>query len=258
MYFIFPSKEGIHNALAPQDLTSVHLEFTSSCNLKCTYCAVSQPGYRGQKLASQILESAVLYLKTRNPGMVFINGHGETTIVKNWENIALKLAAEFPVGITSNLSRTFSDTEARAIAQFKMLTVSLDTVDNQLAAQLRRGLNLAILKDNLKKIRKTTKELNIKGPDLILSAGIFDANVFKLRRLAFFALFNDFKHVVFWNYRKYPDLTDALNVYPISNLETDKRKKALREIKLVSWFLRKLRISVEVVGDFTHTLDQSS
>lgn len=256
MYFSFPSKEGIHNALASQDLASVHLEFTSSCNLKCTYCAVSQPGYQGQKLASKTLDSAVSYLETRNPSMIFINGHGETTIVRNWENIALKLASKFPVGITSNLSRPFSDSEAKAIARFKMLTVSLDTIDKKLAAQLRRGLDIDILRANLQKISKARKELNINGPDLILSTGIFDANVFKLRRLAIFAFFNDFKHVVFWNYRKYPDLNNALNVYPISNLAPDKQRKALREIKLVSWFLRKLRIGVEVVGDFTSTLGE--
>src|SRR5213079_2481089 len=46
--------------LLASDRTQVaHLEFTSRCNLRCVYCAVSQPTYSGRDLEHEQLESII-------------------------------------------------------------------------------------------------------------------------------------------------------------------------------------------------------
>ncbi|NBX68920.1 MAG: hypothetical protein EBR01_08165, partial [Proteobacteria bacterium] len=85
----------------------VLIEFTSRCNLKCPFCTVSHPDYRGGDNSLEV-EELIPKLKERRVNRIEINNHGETTIINGWEKAAEKLLeASFEVSITSNLAKSF-------------------------------------------------------------------------------------------------------------------------------------------------------
>jgi sulfatase maturation enzyme AslB (radical SAM superfamily) len=45
--------------LAPGLISEVRIDPTTRCNLRCVYCAVSQPDYNGEDMGTAVLERAV-------------------------------------------------------------------------------------------------------------------------------------------------------------------------------------------------------
>ena len=60
-------------------LYHAEIEFTSGCNLRCTYCAVSGDNYQSLNLPAERYSEILDHLKSVGVGHVQINGHGETT-----------------------------------------------------------------------------------------------------------------------------------------------------------------------------------
>lgn len=141
----------------------VLIEFTSRCNLKCPFCTVSHPDYRGGDNSLDI-EELIPKLKERRVKRVEINNHGETTIINGWEKVAEKiLGSGFEVSITSNLAKSFSDEEIRMLANMTVY-LSIDTVDADLFRKLRLGARLERVLENVTRIQSRKKELNITRP----------------------------------------------------------------------------------------------
>jgi MoaA/NifB/PqqE/SkfB family radical SAM enzyme len=141
----------------------VLIELTSRCNLKCPFCTVSHPDYRGGDNSLHV-EDLIPKLKERRVKRVEINNHGETTIINGWEKVAAKLLeASFEVSITSNLAKSFSDEEITALANMTVY-LSIDAVDPELFRKLRLGARLERVLENVRRIQLRKKELNISKP----------------------------------------------------------------------------------------------
>ncbi len=141
----------------------VLIEFTSRCNLKCPFCTVSHPDYRGGDNSLEV-EELIPKLKERRVNRIEINNHGETTIINGWEKAAEKLLeASFEVSITSNLAKSFSDEEINVLANMTVY-LSIDTVDPELFKKLRLGARLERVLENVRRIQLRKKELNISKP----------------------------------------------------------------------------------------------
>lgn len=83
----------------------VHLELTSRCNLRCIYCAVSQPGYKGSDFPLASLEYLIEQVKVRGTTSIAVNGHGETTFIPEWFRATNLFAdAGFSLALTSNFA----------------------------------------------------------------------------------------------------------------------------------------------------------
>jgi MoaA/NifB/PqqE/SkfB family radical SAM enzyme len=84
------------------------LEFTSRCNLACAYCETSLPQYRslGKDMDPTALNAIIDYLIEHKPSSVCVNGHGETTIYKDWHKYCNRLLDHgIPLGIITNLAK---------------------------------------------------------------------------------------------------------------------------------------------------------
>ena len=124
----------------------VHIEFTSRCNLRCVYCAASQPTYKGIDLDVKTIDSAIEALKKREIKVLSVNGHGETTLYKNWHLYCNKmLDAGIQLHIISNFAKEFSQDEIQTLSRFKSIEISCDTNDPELLKKLRRGIDLQTL-----------------------------------------------------------------------------------------------------------------
>ena len=110
------------------DTDVAHIEFTSRCNLRCVFCAASQPHYEGVDLSRDMLELVVEDLKRRKIKLVCVSGHGETTIYKDWHLYCNELIESGRLlHIISNFAKPLSSDELETLSRFHSVEISCDT-----------------------------------------------------------------------------------------------------------------------------------
>jgi MoaA/NifB/PqqE/SkfB family radical SAM enzyme len=202
------------------------IEFTSRCNLKCVYCAVSQPDYKGTDLALPNIEMLVDELRKRGTKRVCVNGHGETTILKEWATwVGALVDAGFEVHMIGNFARQYKQHEIELFARYHSIQVSLDTMDAELLGQLRRGARLHVILENMKRIREAAGDG--PGPQMSISCVVTDKNVEGIPELVDSLMERGIREFRFCDLVKYPDIPGAIAVRHVSFLDPD-RMRAVR------------------------------
>ena len=159
---------GTNSAIQPGDLLTpfvdaVLWEITTNCNLRCTYCSVSLPIYRGEDFDLARIDALTEEFATAKVRMVQISGHGETTMIPGWQEICQAFTRhDINVCITSNFSKMFSDAELDALARMVHITVSIDTVDRELLKNLRRKVDLRTILYNVAMVRLRAERIGRK------------------------------------------------------------------------------------------------
>lgn len=195
------------------------LEITSQCNLRCVYCAVSLPKYKGKDLNLSYLDSVIETLKKRGTRFLNVNGHGETTMVADWHKVCDRLIEEgFQLVIITNLARRLSEEEIRTLSRFYMITASIDTVDPELFTRLRRSAKLDVFFENMNRIQQAVEKEN---HELYWnwSAVVTNQNVFGLKKLVEEGLKRGVRRFTFSSLKKYEDIETDLDIQPIQKLE---------------------------------------
>lgn len=201
--------------------TLASVEVTGRCNIRCVYCAVSQPAYAGGDMPLPILDAVVEKL-IQYRYHVCLNGHGETTVVPNWESYAKRLLdAGIDVKISSNLARPLRESEIEVFQKMSSITVSLDTNDRGLLLRTRRGTRLEVVLENIRKIRSGQKR-----PEIAFSVVVHDQNWKGLYQFVEWAMDLGIDGFIFCNMTKYPDVDGACNVYPLFALPIESRREA--------------------------------
>lgn len=258
----FPNQS---NFLEPvKQLEMVRIDITERCNLRCTYCAVSQPNYKGidddsgtgviggrefpAKKLDQLINSLSLYNEIK---LIAVNGHGETTYYKNWHVYCGKLVdAGHNVTIISNFARIFESIELDTLARFQSISLSLDTVDEKTLKVVRRKVELSNIVKNIDSIRQRAAELNTQGPKMDILSGVFDKNVLFLPQLAQFAVDKKFTGITFWKLLKYPNINVEGDVLPIDQLNTDEIVNSLNKVDEAKNILVKNGLSCHFTSNF--------
>jgi len=150
-----PAEEPLsEDDLLTDHVDTVLLESTTNCNLRCTYCKLSLPWYVGSDFNFSRIEKLVLEMVAAKTAAVQISGHGETTMISNWENFCKYFQDHgIAVCITSNFAKVFSEAEIDALARMAWITISIDTVDRELLKQVRRKVDLRTIVYNMQAIR---------------------------------------------------------------------------------------------------------
>lgn len=164
----------IDELVVSKNTDTVFLELTSRCNLRCVYCAVSQPTYHGIDLPMKGFDNFFEQMRARGVRTVVMNGHGESTIIKDWETYADRLAdAGFRLHMTTNLAKRLTDAEIAVLSRFERILVSIDTVDAELLAQLRRGARLDMILANIAAIQYFANARR-RNPQIAISCTVGD------------------------------------------------------------------------------------
>lgn len=237
--------------------TVAHIEFTSRCNLKCVFCSSSQPDYKGIDLDEETIESAIEALKKRKPKLVSVNGHGETTIYRNWHIYCNKmLDAGIKLHIISNFAKKFSPVELHTLSRFKSIEISCDTSDPVLLKKLRRGLDLETLSLNLSRLLEISLKERRRLPEISFSCVISDLNVFKLTDYVAFGKSLGVTHFNFCNLTKYPDLEDTLNANHISEMPVELLPEVKASLDKTFEFLHESHIAYHFQQGLLDSLNQ--
>ena len=233
-------------------LRHLRIEITSRCNLRCVYCAVSQPSYAGADMSAQVFDDVLATVANLpRDTHIMVNGHGESTFHPQWMTLCDGLTQRgFRPSIITNLARRLDDAEARCLARFIVVQISLDTVDAEQLAQIRRRVRLSTIVENIDQIRQAARALGVQPPRFALSCGVFDLNFAGLEQVADFAIEKAVASVTFWELVKYPDVPGASNVNSVASLDPEEIAKAVRCLDNTLAKLQEAGITTEVAGDF--------
>jgi len=176
----------------PRCVTRCTLELTDRCNLRCIYCHQNFPAERQpaqRNLTPDQLAEAVAFFGRNRIGQVALTGGGETTFYPGWERyLETLLAAGTGITMTTNFTRKFSDAEWQALLKFSNLDVSLDCLDPDVTARIRKGANLGQIVFNIASLKGELLKRGLTRPTLSLSSVVYAEMVPGFARLVDFAV----------------------------------------------------------------------
>jgi MoaA/NifB/PqqE/SkfB family radical SAM enzyme len=234
----------------------VNFEFTTRCNLRCTYCAVSLPDYVGEDFEVDDFDKLVEQLKTRKVKTVNVNGHGETTFVPGWDRRITTLAdAGFDITIITNLARLLNPEELAVMARMYIITVSIDTHEKRLLSQIRRHVKLENILTNMRAIEAAADELKLPRPTFVWSCVVSDLVAMKLADFVRFGLTQGVKDYVLCNLVEHQGISAPLqpkNVLTLPREELAQFAKVLAEVKRL---VREANGGLLFAGDLDELID---
>lgn len=262
----------IGDPLAPaQQLKVVRLDVTERCNLRCVYCAASQPHYRGAvsypqegapggREMDEVEVYRIIDMIHRYPypiSEIAINGHGETTCYSGWNHICDRLLDDgYRLTITSNFARILDENEIDTLSRFGAIAISIDTCEPELLKKIRRSVNINNILTNLFRIRLKSLSEGRLAPHISFLTGIYDRNISTLTDFARFAVTCQVNAVVFWKLQKLPDIEAVDNVYPIYCMNRDAFIESLSTISETCRILSENGIEVVLPSDFEEDLNR--
>lgn len=245
--------------LGPGPIQQIRLDLTTHCNLRCIYCAVSQPEYIGRDMPSVISERVVRMIPSltrfHTVHTVSINGHGETTIAAGWMPITRHLIeSNVNVMLTTNLARDYNPGEILALAHMHTIAVSIDSADRKLLQRMRRKVDVRQIVMNMHLIRMAAAKVARRSPQFGFLCGLYDKTAPGVGDLARLAVSLGVTHCSFWNLTPYPySKTGAPEQdwpKPLDALSDDDLAPCLASINDAIAFLRLHNVAVVVQGDF--------
>lgn len=242
---------------APLDLLApvprfVILELTTRCNLRCLYCALSQPEFHGRDLDFD-REAMIAELARLGVHNVQISGHGEATVVPRWHVVARALQdAGIRIQLTTNLAKRLSDEELAVFAVMQCITVSCDTVDPELFHKLRRPARFDQMLTNLARLKSVLAPRGPGRPFLAINCTFSDRVVDGLPALLRWARDNEFDAVSLVNLFEYPAVIPD---FPVRHPKHVDPARAIQRIHEGATLARELGLEFNVMDGLSAELE---
>ena len=224
-------------SISPQDLLTSYVDValfavTTNCNLRCTYCPVSSPAYVGEDFDLSQAERLAEEFALAKVRLVQISGHGETTMIPGWEKLCEAFERRrIAVCITSNFSKIFSDAQIDALARMTHITISIDTIDRELLARMRRRVDLRTILHNMSRVRLRAKHLG-RAAVFNWQCTLSDAFTDGLQDWLDMGILNGVTHFTLGNLLAYPGVPDSSR--HVAKLDGAALEAACRELKNVT------------------------
>lgn len=201
-------------------IEKVTLEFTTRCNLKCTYCAVTRPWHRKTDLDVTEFDQLVKEMKEAGVKQVQISGGGETTIVKDWDGyLATLIDNGFQVTIISNLAKPLTERAVRGLSRCSEITSSCDTVIPEMYEAIRKGGDFETFAYNILRIRAQCAMDGRPSPRLIWNAVANDKMIFDVDQWVAMGIALGVDHFQISEMSKYDDLPGMISVNPVGMMD---------------------------------------
>lgn len=240
-------------------ITDIRLDLTTRCNLRCAYCAVSQPDYVGEDMPDSVVQAAIAHVgrlaRYHELSGIGVNGHGETTFIPGWaKSCSAIVRLGLPVDIITNLAKRYTMAEIGILASMMTISISIDTVDPDLLRRIRRKVRIDRIVDNIKAVQTAASLANRRAPKLQFFCGLFDKNAEAIEALAGLAITLGIQKIVFWNLNPQSyddmDIPVADRVHPLGSLDDGKLRDSLLAVERATTALEKADIEVQYDGPF--------
>jgi Radical SAM superfamily len=231
--FIRSGEKNMSQPVSAQDLLTPYVDValfavTTNCNLRCTYCPVISPTYVGEDFDLSQTDDLAEEFTLAKVRLVQISGHGETTIIPGWEKLCEAFERRgIAVCITSNFSNIFSDAEIDALARMTHITISIDTVDRELLARMRRRVDLRTILYNMSRVRLRAKQLDRK-PAFNWQCTLSDEVTAGLQNWLDMGILNGVTHFTLGNLLAYPGVPGSSR--HVATLDGPALETACREL----------------------------
>lgn len=230
----------------------VILELTTRCNLRCLYCALSQPSFHGRDLEfdRDAMIAELARIGVRN---VQISGHGEATIVPQWHVIARSLQdAGIRIQLTTNLAKQLSAEELAVFTRMQCITLSCDTVDPELFHKLRRPARFDQMTANLARLKSVLAPRGPERPFLAINCTLSDRVIDGLPALLTWARDNEFDAVSLVNLFEYPAVDPD---FPVRHPKHADPAHANQRIREAAQLARELGLEFNVMDGLSAELE---
>jgi Radical SAM superfamily len=246
-------RSGEQDLLKPHPVGLLRIDINEKCNLRCDYCAVSSPDYKGIEMEDSVFERALRLLnEVKFNAMVHVNGHGETTYHKRWTQMCGRIIDRgFRPFIITNLAKNYSDEEVELLSRFSRIQVSLDSDDTELMRNIRKPARVEKIFDTLKRIRVAAVQRGArKRPEFTFSIGVYDPSIWTLEAFVGRIISNrsvKAVQITFWDLIEYKH---QRLVKSLGRLEPEQQVRAKEILRRISRGLDFAGVRHEFVGDF--------
>jgi molybdenum cofactor biosynthesis enzyme MoaA len=244
-------------------IQQVRVDLTSLCNLRCVYCAVSHPKYRGEDMSVAIADQTLAHIldlaKYNALEPIDLNGHGETTIREGWTEVCFALIERgIKVRLTSNFAKHFSEVELEALASMETIAISVDSANPRLLRDVRRRVDLRQIVANIAFVRATALKLHRHPPQFAFLCGLYDKNTSDWDDFARFAVALSITRMELWSLTPHDglDVPDKSRVRSLDELSDHELAQRLRSIRCGLELLRRHGMEVTVQGGFIDALER--
>jgi MoaA/NifB/PqqE/SkfB family radical SAM enzyme len=222
----------VPDLLASPATHTFHLELTNDCNLRCVYCAVSQPGYAGVDMDISDFDHLIEALKERKVRTLVVNGHGETTMIPGWHRKILAFAdAGFRMSIITNFARLLLDEELAAMARITEVQISIDTHRPEALKVIRRRVDLGNILINMHAVAAMAARLELPRPRFSWSCVVTDRVAADLVDYVRFGLDCGIGDFTLCNLTKYDDIEGAKNVNHVTTMPSEALRRFAADLR---------------------------
>jgi hypothetical protein len=184
-------------------------------------------------------DSLVQQLKARRVRLVGVNGHGETTMIRDWDQLVMRLADEgLCISIITNFARLLRLEELEAMARISEIMINVDTHRPELQRAIRRRVDIGNILINMNRVTATTSKLGLPKPNFTWSCVVTDQVA--LGHIHF-GLACGVRHFTLSNLTKYADIEGAKNVRHVTTLPD-------KELRQFSELLEQVRVITASAG----------
>ncbi len=164
--------------ITPKLFSTVLIELTNRCNLRCVFCSTGHPNYQSGDMSVDHLDKVIHFCKDSGINKINVSGHGETTAMAGWESVIADLLDQgFGLSMTSNLAKRLSPPQARVLSRFEFIMASIDTLNPEFFKQFRRSADLRNILYNLQIIRSAALSEARKPPHFGITSVLFQENI---------------------------------------------------------------------------------
>lgn len=213
--------------------SSVGVELTSRCNLRCQYCSVPHaPAYGAEDLRADFMSKSLELLRGVPLQSLSLSGRGEISYAEHWPSV-LRRYQELPVPtqLISNLAIPLSWEQACALASIDALGFSVDTLDRDLLRRVRKGADLRNIIANMGMLKAAAVHIGKAQLNFDLFSVVTVATVSSLSTVAAFAVAMG---AGTWHLQDlvmdYSDLAEEVDTRHLSVLSPAEMKQAAADI----------------------------
>lgn len=242
-------RAGETDVLKPLPINLFRIDINEKCNLRCDYCMVSSPTYKGVEMEGAVFDRAVALLDGIEPkAEVHVNGHGETTFHPQWMQMCKRIIDRgFRPYIITNLAKKFSDEEVELLSRFAVVQISLDSDDGEMMRKIRKAVRVDAVFETIERIREAARRARRRVPKFTFSVGIYDPSIWTLESFVDRIIRQGPFGLTFWDIVEYPHQT---LVKSLDRLDPQQKRRAREILSRISRKLDIAGVDYDFAGDF--------